>query len=155
LLLDLANIIGGLLLASALLQEIPRIGTPLGRLGALIGRAAPAIGVLALAAGGYYLILHLTSGPHVFHFELVGLGVGVALLRERLFPRSAGSLSTSAARAPAPGPQGYIDTRVPPPGSGAAATRPAPAPSGAMLLLAVFGLIAIVVGVQGLLTPDG
>ena len=28
-------------------------------------------------------------------------------------------------------------------------------PTGTALLLAVFGLIAIVVGVQGLLTPDG
>lgn len=125
LLLDLANIVGGFLLAVALLRRLPRVGDDLGR---FAGRVAPfgwIVGIVALAAGGYYLIVHLTSGPRVFHFELVGIGVGIALLWDRLTGRQ--------------GPRQD---------DGSAAT-------GVALLLAIFGLIAIVVGVQGLFTSDG
>jgi hypothetical protein len=121
LLLDLANILGGFLLAIALLRRLPRVGDDLAR-GA--GRIAPVgwiIGIVALVTGGYYLLVHLVSGPRVFHFEIVGILVGVALLWDRLTGR----------RSPQP----------------AGAT-------GAGLLLAVFGLIAIVAGFQGLFTPD-
>ena len=170
LLLDLSNIVGGLLLAGLLLQEIPRVGPALGRLTGVLARAGVVIGIVALAVGGYYLIVHVTSGPHVFHFELVGIGVGVALLRDRLFPRSAAvrapataPLSTAGPGGTTGGPGGgpggaYPDTRLPPqPGP---ATTPVTSPvisplTGASLLLAVFGLIAIVVGIQGLFTPDG
>ena len=75
-------------------------------------------------AGGYYLIVHLTSGPHVFHFELVGIGVGVALLWDRLTGRPAPSTDARGAS------------------------------TGAGLLLAIFGIIAIIVGIQGLVTPN-
>jgi len=166
LLLDLSNIVGGLLLAGLLLQEIPRVGPAVGWLTGVLARAGVVIGIVALAVGGYYLIVHVTSGPHVFHFELVGLGVGVALLRDRLFPRSAAvrapataPLSTGGPGGTTGGPGGaYPDTRLPPqPGP---ATTPVTSPvasplTGASLLLAVFGLIAIVVGIQGLFTPDG
>ena len=178
LLLDLANIVGGLLLAAALLRELPRVGPGLGRLTDALARAGLVIGVVALAVGGYYLIVHMTSGPHVFHFELVGLGVGVALLRDRLFPGSTAPGSRTAAPSPPtlPTTMGYPDTRLPPaagaPGQAGPAGQAAPAgqagapgpaapagqagpASGAALLLAVFGIIAIVVGIQGLLTPDG
>jgi hypothetical protein len=124
LLLDLANIAGGLLLALPLL---PRVR--------VAGRVAPValvVGVVALVAGGYYLLVHAVNGPHVFHFELVGIGVGVALLWHRLTGRG--------------GP------RAEPAGGG---TGPAGGGTGPALLLAVFGLIAIVVGIQGLFTPDG
>src|SRR5581483_3761273 len=87
LLLDLANIAGGFLLAAALLRRLPRVGEALGR---FADRAAPfgwIVGIVALVAGGYYLIVHVFSGPHVFHFEVVGLGVGVALLWTRLTGR--------------------------------------------------------------------
>ena len=83
LLLDLANIIGGFLLAIVLLQRIPRIGDDLVRANAAITPFAWIIGIVALIAGGYYLIVHLTSGPHVFHFEVIGIAVGVALLWDR------------------------------------------------------------------------
>jgi len=159
LLLDLSNIVGGLLLAGLLLQEIPRVGPALGRLTGVLARAGVVIGIVALAVGGYYLIVHVTSGPHVFHFELVGIGVGVALLRDRLFPRSAAVRAPATAPLSTGGPGGaYPDTRLPPqPGP---ATTPVTSPvasplTGASLLLAVFGLIAIVVGIQGLFTPDG
>jgi hypothetical protein len=120
LLLDLANIVGGFLLAVALLRQLPRVGDDLGRLAARVAELGWVVGIVALVAGGYYLIVHLVSGP--LHFELVGIGVGVALLWDRLTGRQR--------------PRNDRD-----------ATGPA-------LLLAVFGLIAIVVGIQGLLTPD-
>ena len=124
LLLDLANIAGGFLLAAALLRRLPRVGDDLGRFGARVAPFGWIVGVVALVTGGYYLIVHLTSGPHLFHFEVVGIGVGVALLWDRLTGR-----------------QRPEDDRAD--------------PGGVALLLAIFGLIAIVVGVQGLFTPDG
>jgi hypothetical protein len=124
-LLDLANIVGGFLLAAALLADLPRVGRSIARVAAVTARAKAVIGVLALVMGGYYLILHLTAGLRVFHFELVGIGIGVATLRDRLFPRHGAKHST---------------------GPGAV--------TGGGLLLAVFGLIAVVVGFQGLLTAD-
>jgi len=121
LLLDIANIVGGLLLATALLRQLPRVGDGLGRFAARVAPWGWIVGVVALVAGGYYLIVHLFSGPHVFHFEVVAIGVGVALLWDRLTGRG----------------------------------RPAEdGPPGPALLLAIFGLIAVVVGLQGLFTPD-
>ncbi|WP_432991457.1 hypothetical protein [Dactylosporangium sp. CA-233914] len=125
LLLDLANIAGGFLLAVALLRRLPRVGDELGR---FADKAAPfgwIVGIVALAVGVSYLLMHLLAGPRVFHFEIVGIGVGLALLWERLTGR----------RAPAA------------PGGGEA-------PTGAALLLTVFGVIAILAGLQGLFTPD-
>jgi hypothetical protein len=176
-LLDLGNLVGGLLLAAVLLAELPRVGPGIARAAAVCAPAAAVVGVLALVMGGYYLILHLAGGPHVFHFELVGIAVGVALLRHRLFPAVSGR--TTATRSPAgpsgpgappaasgpsdlfqpAGPAAASGPPYPPGGSG-----PASAPTaaylvgpigGAALLLAVFGLIAVVVGIQGLFTPDG
>ncbi|MEV6306365.1 hypothetical protein AB0M02_43625 [Actinoplanes sp. NPDC051861] len=122
LLLDLVNILGGLLLAVPLLRQLPAVGYEIGRFADRIGRWAWLIGVLALVAGGYYLIVHLTSGPHLFHFEVVGIGVGLALLWDRI-----------TGRKPADSGDG---------------------PTGRALLLAIFGIIAIVVGIQGLFTPN-
>lgn len=74
--------------------------------------------------GQYYLIVNLTSGPHVFHFEVIGIAVGVALLWDRLTGR--------------PGPKQSSGNVF----------------AGSSLLLAVLGVIAIIVGIQGLFTPD-
>ncbi|WP_234359723.1 MULTISPECIES: hypothetical protein [unclassified Plantactinospora] len=125
LLLDLANILGGFLLAVALLRRLPRVGDDLGRFAARVAPFGWVVGIVALVAGGYYLIVHLVSGPRPFHFEVVGIGVGLALLWDRLTGR----------QAPRTGADG--------------------AATGVGLLLAVFGLIAIIVGIQGLFTPDG
>ncbi|SBT52501.1 hypothetical protein [Micromonospora auratinigra] len=125
LLLDLANIVGGFLLAVALLGSLPRVGDDLRRLAGRVAPFAWVVGVVALVTGGYWLIVHLVSGPRVFHFEVVGILVGLALLWDRLTGR------------PAPRDQGS---------DGATGLR---------LLLAIFGVIAIVVGIQGLFTPDG
>jgi hypothetical protein len=135
LLLDLANIVGGFLLAVPLLADVPRVGDDVTRAGRAIQPYAWIVGVIALAAGGYYLIVHLTSGPHVFHFELVGIAVGVLLLWDRLTGRPA------------------LLTGPPGPASGATG-RPGTALQGTAILLAVFGVIAILVGVQGLFTPN-
>jgi hypothetical protein len=157
-LLDLTNIVGGFLLAAVLLAELPRVGPGVARAAAVAARATAVIGVLALVMGGYYLILHLTVGPHVFHFELVGIGVGVAALRDRLFPRtSAEQARNAAASAALRGTSGSsaatasADTRA----AAADASTAAGGVTGGGLLLAVFGLIAMVVGIQGLFTPDG
>ena len=146
LLLDFANIAGGLLLAAVLLQRLPKLGPDLGlaaRAGAPYGWI---VGLVALVTSGYYLLVHLTDGPRVFHFEIVGLGVGVALLWDRLRGRRARRTTPA----------------LPAGGNGGTATRTRPAAqdqdqreaTGGALLLAVFGVIAIIVGFQGLLTPD-
>lgn len=124
LLLDLANIAGGFLLAIGLLRRLPRVGDDLGR---FADRAAPfgwIVGVVALAVGVAYLLMHLLAGPRVFHFEIVGIAVGLALLWDRLTGRR-------APQEPA-----------------------ADGPAGRALLLAVFGIVAVIVGLQGLVTPD-
>ncbi|MFI5957709.1 hypothetical protein [Cryptosporangium sp. NPDC051539] len=143
LLLDFSNIAGGLLLASVLLQRLPRVGSDLG----LASRAAAPygwiVGLVALVCGGYYLLLHVSEGPHVFHFELVGIAVGVALLWSRIRPGRKPLPSASVA----PADDGHTN-------GGGTATRTVAAPTGAALLLAVFGIIAVIVGFQGLLTPD-
>lgn len=121
LILDLCNILGGFLLAIGLLALVPRVGDDLDR---FAGRLAPfrwIVGIAALVCGGYFLIVHLTSGPRVFHFEVVGIAVGVLLLWDRL--RVGRALPESASRGPG-------------------------------LVLAVFGVIAMIVGLQGLFTPD-
>lgn len=143
LLLDLANIFGGFLLAIPLLMHIPRVGDDLARADRTLAPFAWVVGVVALVAGGYYLIVHLTSGPRVFHFELIGIAVGVALLWNRLTGRARdGGAGTRGG----PGADGGAGVR-----SGTTTTQV----EGVALLLAVFGLIAIIVGIQGLFTPDG
>jgi hypothetical protein len=135
LLLDLANIAGGFLLAIALLRRLPRVGDDLQR---FADRAAPfgwIVGIVALAVGVTYLLIHLLSGPRVFHFEIVGIGVGVALLWDRLTGRRAPASTPAGTPAPASAP--VTD-----------------GPTGRALLLAIFGVIAIIVGLQGLFTPD-
>ena len=83
------------------------------------------VGGVALACGGYFLILHLMSGPRIFHFEIVGLITGVLLLWERL------NLARRTGR-----------------------DLPASGSSGAGLILAIFGVIATLVGLQGLFTQN-
>jgi len=121
LLLDLGNVAGGFLLAVSLLGRLPVVGYDLGRFAARVASFGWVVGVVVLVAGGYYLLVHLISGPRLFHFEVVGVGVGVALLWDRLTGRQ----------------------------------LPQADGKGLRLLLAIFGLIAIVVGLQGLFTPDG
>jgi hypothetical protein len=152
LLLDVANIIGGLLLAIPLLGHFPVIAR-------LTARIAPwrwLAGIVALVAGGYFLIVHLISGPHLFHFEVVGIAVGVILTWERLTGRRplvpASPVPVAAAPASGSG-SGSPD----PAASPAPAATPAAGPAdlaGPALLVAVFGIIAIIVGVQGLFTPN-
>lgn len=79
---------------------------------------------MALVTGGYFAIAHLVSGPHLFHFEVVGIIVGMLLLYGRLKGRT---------------------LRDGPPRS---------SDRGVGLVLAIFGLIAIIVGVEGLFTPN-
>ena len=124
LLLDLANIVGGFLLAAALLRRLPRIGSDLGRVAGAIAPFGWVVGIVALVAGGDFLIVHLTPGPHVFHFEVVGIPVGVALLWDRITGRAA------------PGADERGDV------------------TGLPLLLAIFGIIAMIVGVEGIFTPN-
>lgn len=125
LVLDLCNILGGFLLAIGLLALIPNAGDNLARFAERLGPFRWIVGVVALVCGGYFLIVHLISGPRVFHFEIVGIAVGVLLLWDRL---RAGRLA-------------HRDL-------------PASGSQGAGLVLAVFGVIAMIVGLQGIFTPD-
>ena len=125
LLLDLSNIFGGFLLAIGLLALIPNAGDNLARFAERLGPFRWIVGVVALVCGGFFLVVHLISGPRVFHFELVGIAVGVLLLWDRL---RAGRL--------------------------AGRDLPASGAQGAGLVLAVFGIIAMIVGLQGIFTPD-
>ena len=127
LLLDLVNILGGLLLAVPLLRRIPSAGDAIGRFAGRIAPWAWLVGVLALVAGGYYLLVHLFSGPRVFHFEAIGIAVGVILLWDRLTGR----------KPLAAGQSGSTEVA-----------------SGRALLLSIFGIIAVIVGLQGLGTPN-
>ncbi|WP_245674031.1 hypothetical protein [Actinoplanes rectilineatus] len=124
LLLDLVNILGGLLLAIPLLGRAPVVGHDLGRFAAKMAPWRWIIGVIALVAGGYFLIVHAFSGPNVFHFEIVGIAVGICLAWERLTGRT---------------------PIAPEPGTDA---------TGRWLALGIFGVIAIIVGLQGLVTPN-
>jgi hypothetical protein len=133
-LLDLANIVGGFLLAAMLLSDLRVLGSAVARVARAVAPARVVIGVLALVVGGYYLIVHLVNGPRVFHFELVGIGVGAALLRDRLFAGADAGRGSRPAEGRVPGADGSL--------------------RGGELLLAVFGLVAIIVGIQGLFTPD-
>jgi hypothetical protein len=157
LLLDAANIVGGLLLAIPLLGRFPVIAR-------LTARIAPwrwLIGIVALVAGGYFLIVHLISGPHLFHFEVVGIAVGVILAWERLTGRRPLVPAAVSSGSSGPGSTGHATDGL---GGGAAPgantapggiTGPPPADlAGPALLVAVFGIIAIVVGLQGLFTPN-
>jgi hypothetical protein len=84
LLLDLANIVGGFLLAIGLFVKIPNASGDLARGAAKLAPFAWLVAVVALATAGYFLIVHLTSGPHVFHYEVVGLITGMLLLLDRV-----------------------------------------------------------------------
>ena len=124
LLLDLANILGGFLLAIGLLAKIPNIGDDLAKFAHDLARFGWVIGIVALVTGGYFLIVHLTSGPHLFHFEVVAIITGILLLMDRV---RAGRNTQD------------------PVGSGASAFT---------TFVAIFGVVAIIVGVQGLFTPN-
>ena len=126
LVLDLANIVGGLLLAVPLLRQIPAAADGLAGFDRRVAPWGWVIGVVALVAGGFYLIVHAFSGPRILHFEVVGIAVGVALLWDRIRgrQRAAGNPAEPATR------------------------------SGSELLLSIFGVIAVIVGIQGLFTPD-
>ncbi|MBU1345522.1 MAG: hypothetical protein KKA16_01060 [Alphaproteobacteria bacterium] len=124
LLLDLSNILGGFLLAIGLLARLPSIGDNLAEGARKLGPFGWIVGVIALICGGYYLIVHLISGPHVFHYEIVAIITGVLLLWDRLNLR------------------GRTGRDLPASGS-----------AGSGLILAIFGVIAIIVGFQGLFTP--
>lgn len=158
LLLDLANIVGGFLLAIALLRGLPRVGDDLGRLAARVAPFGWIVGIVALVAAGYYLIVHLTSGPRVFHFEVVGLGVGIALLWDRLRGRAAVRAEPNVTnRDIAAGDVAARDAATRDATTRGIATRETATrdtATGVALLLAIFGIIAIVVGIQGLFTPD-
>jgi hypothetical protein len=95
LILDLSNLLGGFLLAIGLLALIPNAGDNLVRFAERLAPFRWIVGVVALVCGGYFLIVHLISGPRVFHFELVGIAVGVLLLWDRL---RAGRLANATCR---------------------------------------------------------
>lgn len=124
LLLDLANILGGFLLAIGLLAKIPNIGDDLAKFAHDLARFGWVIGIVALVTGGYFLIVHLTTGPQLFHFEIVAIITGALLLTERV---RAGQNTEDPVRAGADPFTTFV---------------------------AVFGVIAIIVGVQGLMTPN-
>ena len=59
LLLDLANIVGGFLLAIGLFVKIPNAGDDLAKGAAKIAPFAWLVAVVALVTAGYFLIVHL------------------------------------------------------------------------------------------------
>lgn len=152
LLLDAANIVGGLLLALPLLGRFPAID----RLAARIAGWRWLAGVVALVAGGFFLIVHLISGPHLFHFEVVGIAVGVLLAWERLTGRRPVVSASVSGESSGPGSSANAADGLggAAPASGGVAGPPPGELAGPALLVAVFGIIAIVVGLQGLFTPN-
>ncbi|WIM99505.1 hypothetical protein ACTOB_003162 [Actinoplanes oblitus] len=122
-LLDFANILGGLLLGIPLLRRVPGVGTGLERFADRAARWSWPIGIIALIAAGFFLIVHLFDG-RILHFEVVGLAVGLLLTWEK-----------------------FTGRRI------LGSTGPAE-PAGWALAIAIFGVIAVVVGIQGLFTPN-
>lgn len=120
--LDVANILGGFLLAAPLLVQLPNVGDALGRFAARLAPWGWVIGIVALVAGGFFLFAHLFGG-YILHFEVVGICVGLLLAWERLTGRR---------------PFG---------------AQAAPSASGVGLIVCIFGIIAILVGLEGLVTP--
>jgi hypothetical protein len=118
--LNFANILGGLVLAGLLLARLPRVGDTMGRIAARLTPAGWVIGIVALVAGGYFLIVHLFEG-YILHFEVVGIAVGVLLAWERLTGRRP------------------------------LITATADPTTGAGLVLGIIGVIAIVVGLEGMI----
>jgi hypothetical protein len=68
-LLDLSNIVGGFMLASVLLVDLPRVGAWVRRVAESLARAALVVGVLALVMAGGSLLLAV--------FGLIAILVGV------------------------------------------------------------------------------
>jgi hypothetical protein len=137
LLLDLSNIVGGFLLSIALLRRLPRVGGELARWAARVAPFGWVVGIIALVAGGYFVLVHLISDhPTLFHFEVVGILVGIALLWDRLTGRR------------------RLHGEGRPHDEGRQTGEVRDSVTGLGLLLAVFGIIAIIVGIQGLFTPD-
>jgi hypothetical protein len=122
LVLDIANILGGLLLAAPLLARLPNVGAAIERFAARLSPYGWVIGIAALVAGGYFLVVHLFGG-YILHFEVVGIVVGLLLAGERLTGRR---LFRSGLT---------------------------PAVEGPGLWICIFGIIAILVGLEGLVTP--
>jgi hypothetical protein len=162
LLLDLANIFGGFLLSIGILQHLPYIGSGLNDFMRVVAPFRWIVGIVTLVAAGYFLINHLVSGPHLFHFEVVGIGVGLALLWDRLTSKQTTSGSPALPDGDVteviPGPQQSAPAAgsfLPPrPGRVEATVDGEDLSSGPALLLAIFGLIAVVVGIQGMVTPN-
>ncbi len=134
--LDLSLLVGGFLLAAVLLQQIPQIARGVESAASTLNRFRLVVAVVALVAAGYFLIVHAVSGPQVLHFEVVGLLVGICLLLTSTPASASGAPRTSSSgRRAVSGPTNVTqDPRA--------------------LLLAVLGLIAIIVGLQGLITPN-
>lgn len=143
--LDLVNIVGGFLLAIGLLALVPKVGDWLRRGAGVLAPFGWIVGVVALVAGGYFLIKHIVDGPHVFHFEVVGIAVGLCLLWDRLRGRAAASSEAGAAGGATASGTTAVQTE---------AAVGAGVVTGTALLLAVFGLIALVVGLEGLFTSN-
>ncbi|GIE88474.1 hypothetical protein [Actinoplanes regularis] len=122
-LLDLANILGGLLLAIPLLRRVPNVGGGLARVADRVAPWSWLVGIAALVTAGFFFIVHLVEG-HIWHFEVVGLIVGALLSWEKFTGRR-------ILEAP-----GGTD------------------PAGRALAVAIFGVIAIIVGVEGLFAPN-
>jgi hypothetical protein len=122
-LLDLANILGGLLLAIPLLRRVPNVGGGLERFTDRVARWSWLVGIVALITAGFFFIVHLIDG-NIWHFEVVGLAVGALLTWEKFTGRRIVS------------PAGPGD------------------PAGLALAVAIFGVIAIIVGIEGLFTPN-
>ncbi|BCY10590.1 hypothetical protein [Actinoplanes sp. L3-i22] len=122
-LLDLANILGGLLLAIPLLRRVPNVGGGLERFTDRVADWSWLVGIVALITAGFFFIVHLIDG-HIWHFEVVGLAVGALLTWEK-----------------------FTGKRI---------LRPAGTgdPAGLSLAIAIFGVIAIIVGIEGLFTPN-
>ncbi|HEY6797068.1 MAG TPA: hypothetical protein VI248_20540 [Kineosporiaceae bacterium] len=137
LLLDLSNIIGGFLLGAVLLADVPHAGDWVRRGAAVLARFTLGVGIIALMVGGFYLIMHVVSGPHVFHFELVAIGVGVALLRDQLFPRLADTRVVTTRSSPTTtsgaGPAGSLFAPTRATARDASAAGPAVPAGGALL----------------------
>jgi len=127
LILDIANISGGLILAQETITSFFKLDkqNPIRGISESIAPFKTYIGIAALMSGLYWLLFHLFKGQSVWLFEIIGIALGMILANSTINQKAGKELIT----------QKHLDTVQP--------------------FYGILGVIAIVAGIYGLILPNG
>ncbi len=127
LILDLANIAGGLLLAQETIIQLFKLGAknPIRAIAESLQPLKIYIGLAALGTGLYWLLFHIFKGQSIWLFEIIGIVMGLILANNKINEKAGRELIT----------QQHLDKVQP--------------------FYGIFGLIAIAAGIYGLILPNG